>query len=427
MNSRLIKDIPELLENSVISKDVANAIETYYNSKNEGKSNRLFTVFGVLGATLVGLGIILILAHNWDDFSRTVKTIWAFLPLIIGQLFAGFSIIRNKGETWKEASGVFLFFAVGASIALISQVYNIPGNLSSFLLTWILLCVPLIYLLKSKAVAILHIVFATYYVFEYGYAGGSHTPWYYLLFLAVLAPFYLQLLRHQARSNITSIFNWLIPLSMTICLGAFVGRGGDKYGFLMYVILFGIFYSIGKMPYFREQKLRRNGYLVIGSLGTIITLLFATFKWFWDDMTTGSSVDTQTTIIASVLFIVALAILAYSYSKKWVKGFHLFQFVFIIFAVLFFIGMAHVTLPTILVNLLVLSLGLIAIKIGTDQFHFGILNYGLLIVTSLVICRFFDTNMTFVIRGLLFIIVGVGFFLTNYIMLKKQKSKTSEK
>ena len=29
--------------------------------------------------------------------------------------------------------------------------------------------------------------------------------------------------------------------------------------------------------------------------------------------------------------------------------------------------------------------------------------------------------MSFVIRGLLFVIVGIGFFTTNYIMLKKQK------
>jgi hypothetical protein len=31
--------------------------------------------------------------------------------------------------------------------------------------------------------------------------------------------------------------------------------------------------------------------------------------------------------------------------------------------------------------------------------------------------------MSFEIRGLLFVAVGLGFFLTNYIMLKKQKSR----
>ncbi len=419
-----MKELPELLENKVISQDVADAIEAYYTTQNDAKPNRLFTVFGVLGATLVGLGIILILAHNWDDFSKSIKTVWAFLPLVIGQLIVGYSILKGKSDTWKEASGVFLFFAVGASIALVSQIYNIPGNLSSFLLTWILLCTPLIYLLKSKAVAILHLVFATYYVFEYGYGYGSRTPWYYLLLLAVLAPFYIQLLKHYTTSNMTSIFNWLIPLSITISLGAFVGRGDDEYGFLIYVILFGMFYSIGKIPYFQDQKLRRNGFLVFGSLGTITTVLFTTFRWYWKDLANGTSTHTETIILAGVLFALALLILGYSYAKKWVKEFNLFQYVFIIFAILFFIGMVNISIPVIITNLLIFSLGMITIKIGADQFHFGILNYGLLIVTALVICRFFDANISFVVRGLLFVIVGAGFFLTNYIMLKKQKSNT---
>ena len=81
--------------------------------------------------------------------------------------------------------------------------------------------------------------------------------------------------------------------------------------------------------------------------------------------------------------------------------------------------------PAILVNMLIFALGVVTVKIGADKFHFGVLNYGLLIIAALVTCRFFDTDMSFVLRGLLFVGVGVGFFLTNYYMLKKQKSKTN--
>ena len=80
-----------------------------------------------------------------------------------------------------------------------------------------------------------------------------------------------------------------------------------------------------------------------------------------------------------------------------------------------------ITLPMILTNVLVFILGILAIKIGAARFNFGILNYGLLIVSILITCRFFDTDMSFVIRGLLFVIVGIGFFMANYIMLKRQQ------
>ncbi len=422
MNSKIQNDIKELVEEQVITNEVAIDIENFYKSKKESSPNRLFTVFAVLGSTLVGLGIILILAHNWDNFSRSIKTVFAFTPLIIGQFIVGYTILKKKSATWREASGVFLFFAVGASMALVSQIYNIPGDFSSYMLMWILLCAPLIYLLKSNTLAILHIVFATNYACSYGYFDGNQTPWLYLILLVIMIPHYYQLLKNKKTHNVTSIFNWFLPLSVVIVLGAFVNRS-EEFGFLMYVILFGLFYNIGKLPFFDNQKLRRNGYLILGSLGTIYMLMFASFEWLWKDILRHDIIfNSQEFYISIILFLLALSVLIYSHSKKWIQSFNLFQYVFIIFTAIFFIGITSSIIPTILVNLIILVLGIVAIKIGADKFHFGILNYGLLIITTLIVCRFFDTNMSFVVRGLLFVCVGVGFFLTNYMMLKKQKS-----
>ena len=426
MNLKLIKELPELIENKVISKEVALSIEQYYHSKQNNSPNKLFMVFGVLGSILVGLGIILILAHNWDDFTRSTKTIFAFLPLLIGQFFVGFSILKKKSATWKEASGTFLFFAVGASISLVAQIYNIPGNMSSFLLTWILLCLPLIYLLKSNSIMILHLVFITWYACSYGYSfmNYGNSPWLYLALLALSLPHYWQLLKHKLDANITSIINWLVPLSLIITLGTFVEHE-EALGFLLYLLLFSLFYNIGKIPYFENQKLRRNGFLITGSLGIVTILLIASFRWLWKDIIRIDSFQVQELYMSAILFLMSILTLVYLYLKHKVKSFNIFQFVFVIFTVLFFIGINNEIVPAILVNMLIFALGVVTVKIGADKFHFGVLNYGLLIIAALVTCRFFDTDMSFVLRGSLFVGVGVGFFLTNYYMLKKQKSKTN--
>jgi len=420
MSSKFQSEIKELVNKDVISPDVAKKIERYYQSQASQKSNGLFTVFAVLGAALVGLGIILILAHNWDHFSRTIKTVFAFLPLIIGQFFVGYSVLRHKNETWKEASGVFLFFAVGACMALVSQIYNIPGDLSRYLWTWTLLCAPLIYLLKSNVLALLHLVFITSYACSFGYFESDNTPWLYLLGLVLYLPYYFKLGKDK---NITSILNWFTPLSLVIVLGAFISHE-EEIGFLMYVVLFGLFYNIGRIPCYANQKLRRNGYLILGSLGTVCLLLAASFKWFWQGfLTHGFSFESQEFAITTVFFMASLGFLGNTLIKKGISSINLFQVVFIGFSVLFFIGLSNSSMALIVTNLLVLILGIIAIKTGVDKHHLGVLNYGLLIVTALITCRFFDTNISFVFRGLLFVGVGVGFFLTNYIMLKKRKNK----
>lgn len=428
MDPKLIKELPELVKNGVISEEVASRIEAYYLSQQDASPNKLFTVFGVLGSLLVGLGLILILAHNWDGFSRSLKTMLAFLPLLVGQVIAGYAIFKKKSAVWKEASGTFLFFAVGSSIALVSQIYNIPGDLNAYILTWIVLCLPLIYLLKSNAVAMLHLVFSTVYACSlgYGFNAADKAPWLYLLLIAFLMPHYLTMLKKRPAANMTSIFNWLLPLSLVITLGAFLEHHGD-FGYLLYVILFGLYYTIGKIPTFDDQKLRRNGYTILGSIGTVIMLLFTSFNGIWQfRMESGSFLSTEFFIVV-FLFSVTVGLLVYAYSKKWIQGFNLFHFVFIIFTLLFFMGLADGLISTILVNFLVFALGLVTIKIGTDKFHFGILNYGLLIITALIVCRFLDTDMSYIIRGLLFVSVGIGFFLTNYIMLKRKKSILEDK
>ena len=64
MNSKLQQEVSKLVEAQVISHQVANDIKNYYDSKRDASPNRLFAIFGVLGSLLVGLGVILILAHN---------------------------------------------------------------------------------------------------------------------------------------------------------------------------------------------------------------------------------------------------------------------------------------------------------------------------------------------------------------------------
>jgi len=97
------------------------------------------------------------------------------------------------------------------------------------------------------------------------------------------------------------------------------------------------------------------------------------------------------------------------------------DFVFALFVPIFFLGQVSI-LSLVLINVLVFVIGIFKIIEGVKKNHLGIVNYGLLIITALIVCRFFDTDLSFIFRGILFVLVGVGFFLTNYRMLKKRKT-----
>jgi len=109
--------------------------------------------------------------------------------------------------------------------------------------------------------------------------------------------------------------------------------------------------------------------------------------------------------------------------RKSVSEINSKSFAFIVFIVLFFIGLKTPVIAQLLINLVILLLAIHTIRNGAQRNHLGILNYGLLIITALILCRFFDTDFTFVVRGLLFISVGIGFFAANYYMIKKRKKE----
>ncbi|MEO8474858.1 MAG: hypothetical protein ABI477_21835, partial [Chryseolinea sp.] len=97
---------------------------------------------------------------------------------------------------------------------------------------------------------------------------------------------------------------------------------------------------------------------------------------------------------------------------------------FIFFIILFIVGISMPALAQVLTNFVILLFAVTTILSGARKNHLGILNYGLLIITALIICRFFDTDFSFVIRGLLFIAVGAGFFAANFYLIRKRKTQS---
>ncbi len=419
--------LDELVNAGIITTDTADSIRAYYRGKSHQTQNRLFLAFGILGALLVGLGIILIIAHNWDDLPRTIKTGLAFLPLVFSQLFCGYVLWKKAGErTFRESAATLLFLSVGACISLISQIYHIPGNLGNFLLTWMVLCLPLIYVMRSSTASLLYIMGITWYVCEVCYWGypRKESYWYWLL-LAAAIPHYYLLIKQQTSRNFLHFHHWFLPLSVIISLGT-LATDQEHWMVWAYFSLCCSLYLIGGLPYFEDRKLWSNGYLVLGSLGMLIMLLIFSFEEFWEDLVKEKWEGMETLlspdfIVMTQVLTMTAGLFYYRNKVRSTSSFDPVDLLFIVFGIIFLSGLVSVPIPIILVNLLVLGLGVHYTRKGALNDHLGVLNYGLIIITSLIACRFFDTDLSFVLRGVMFVVVGLGFFGVNYYMLQKRK------
>ena len=261
MSKQILRELPDLVQANVITEETADRIKNYYASQPSQSANRLFIVFGILGSLLVGMGIVLIIAHNWDILPKIAKLSVGLLPLLIGQAVTAYVIARKSEErAWREGAAAFLFFAIAVSISIVSQVYNIEGDFGRFLLVWMCLSLPIVYVLRSSFASLLFIVGITWYACEVGYFNYpyANAPYYWILLLLVLPFYYNEFIRKGLKNNFFYFHSWLLVLSLTICLGIFADQS-EELIMIAYVSLFSAFVIASQLKIFETNRVLTNG------------------------------------------------------------------------------------------------------------------------------------------------------------------------
>lgn len=429
MSRPLLKALPELVEAGILPAETAARIRDYYAQQPSPAPQRQMILFGVLGALLVGLGLILVVAHNWDSLPKAGQTFLAFLPLALSHALVFYAHLRQgESAAWRESTALLALFATGACVALIAQIYQIPGDLGPYLLTWALLSLPLLYATRSAAVSLFCIVGATWYGCETGYfspEGGQ--PLYAFGLLAAQLPFYAWLLRKTPRSNFTAFHHYLLPLALTLLLGT-LAQEKAVWLWPAYMSLMGLLYLAGSQPDFRPAP-AANGYRLIGSLGAGVLLLILSYDEPWagihEALAEAGSPGGREFWALLLLSGGALALLIRRGNfEQQLREPDAFAWMFLPFLPLLGVEPFFAALVC---NLLLLAAALSTIAEGSRRDSLARLNYGLLILMALVVARFFDQDISFIIRGLFFTAAGAGFFIANYRLLRKRRAASPPK
>jgi hypothetical protein len=74
----------------------------------------------------------------------------------------------------------------------------------------------------------------------------------------------------------------------------------------------------------------------------------------------------------------------------------------------------------VLFDVYLFALGLGTLIAGVRERQLGVVNGGMLVLAALILARFFDSDLGFVVRGVAFIVMG-GLFLTTNLVLMKWK------
>ena len=427
----LYDDLPQLIAQGVVTPDAASRLRAHYGPVDATRSSRLpVIVFGVLGALLIGAGIILLLAHNWENLSRPARAVLSFLPLVLAQALAAWAIVRRpQSLAWREGVSALLFLMIGASISLVAQTYNISGDLPRFILTWALLGLPLVYLFDAVVPALLALWGFTEWACHLRFADDFNGC--YWLLAALLLPQLARWFRAGRFQVRPTLLLWALCASVTIAAGTTIERVLPGLWIILYAGLFAVMFLAGEFWFREAEGFWSRPLRHFGGTGVLTLSFLLTFEWpwreigwnhwHWERMHDATWRAVPDAVLGSVLPLAAIVLLVMTRRRRTPLG-----LVLGVAPILATLGyclccLSNTYAPAAgLFDLYLLAAGLWLLVTGIRANQQGQMNVGLLAITALIVARFFDSDLSFLLRGLLFIALGIAFLVANVVMLRRK-------
>ena len=349
--------------------------------------NRVVSVIAIMGASLIGLGIIAFIASNWSDIPQPAR----LALLIIGTLsiYAVGGALRYRWEYAHTGTALILLGAIayGAALHLIAQIYHLPVNHPNLVPLWFIGVIPLAYIVRARAILTLALtlllasvgfraqewaVGAAFYDSAYAFALGPA----YLTLGALL----LALGRLQSRYAPTTIFARIFDLAGLLTAAAVVYALG--------------FNALADAPDAAGGALLWRGltpeYWTLLGVGWAATLSATGYVAWRERAAAGSPARWETAAIVAISLITAAALLGLAYAAQWLW----WSFNLVMLAGL--IAMVAAGCRWNRAWLINLAVALFAVTLLTRYFELGI-EWGLL-----------NQSLAFIVTGVVLLSGGLG-------------------
>ncbi|QHS09986.1 DUF2157 domain-containing protein [Sinimarinibacterium sp. NLF-5-8] len=151
----LLEQLPQWQSTELIDARTAERLRAHYADH----AHAPMPWFALISVVLVGLGLILLVAHNWDALPLGARLGFALTPLLIGQIACVITWRAHRDAVlWREASSAWTALAFAAALALLSQIFHWSGELDQFLLICAAVTLPLALLFQALLTSVFYAV-----------------------------------------------------------------------------------------------------------------------------------------------------------------------------------------------------------------------------------------------------------------------------
>lgn len=356
------------------------------NYKKESRSNKFIVTISTLGAVLIGMGVILFIASNWQELSKLGKA-FSMIGSTAITFYAGY-YFKYQRQNFPKVGVSLLFLSAllfGATIILIAQIYNLNANNHILVLIWLVGILPMVYALRTSAIAI----------------------------LASLL-FYLWIGLFFAKDNDWWFFDFL-----------------GRFTIILFICGSIMLFALGGIHYFSKQFNQIARIYRLASIKVLMVCLFLlTFDWFSKISSNYISnwyeeVQHQLVVGVVIFSIIAITATVINWFLNKSESLSVYESPISIglvgLSLIFFFYPSETSIYTLIFNLLFAGLSILFLYLGYNREDIKIVNLGMFWLTVFLIAKYFDWFWDLLERSVFFLVGGLILVIGGIVLEKKRR------
>lgn len=354
--------------------------------KTPGKGTMVLSLYGlaaIIGLSIVGIGVIWVMAHAWYHFSVTARMTFAVVLLLLSQIGVAVAMFQEKqGTLLGECVGAAHCLVVFVVMAMAEQSFYIGWDIPAYLAVSAILCLPAVYFLRSVGSAVIYSAAVLLWAALGGpinAVGGAGFMW---LLLLLIVPFYNLLVRHGDEIRL-SIFSW----DVTITVFAAFGLAARTEEYVPFLMLSALAVAIMLAGYSIDiHKAWGVPFRWFGRFAAAGSLLLSCIPASWDGIANIQGFHWVAMVVTIVMFAAIAVLLAKGVKKRfWSPVIYAGIPVLLAFETVLVRSALYSSVPLIASSLYLLGLGFYETALGFKPGQSMHMKLGILIMAGLVV------------------------------------------
>jgi uncharacterized membrane protein len=433
----LLNFAKKLEQKNIVNSESGIKIRSFIRRNENPSKWQVFLIFSALfGALFASAGVFSIVSENWYDMPEHLQGFFSTIPVLAAGYLYYLALTKHKdSKIWIEASSLFLMLMIGASMLLISQTYELKGDYIKFIKVWLALTIPLFYIARASVISAFYLPLALLLIvtpdinifrFDIDMLFAEDSYWFWLYILAFIPHYYLALDKKATKQSVRIVFmSYFFYLALAIGLVATVKSNNMLWGLTSMVGL----YLFGKQFMRDNKSILMRPFSWLPQAGIVFALIGISDKMgkiisFTSDSFMNMEDWEGEEWYYFLLLLVVMGGVYYNFfraKEKFGEINYLVVFApfFMIFCMLFDDVIDSWWWLSVFINFYVLYIGITTIIHGSADGKVFKMTMGLFVIASLLLMRYSDADLGYIMKGIIFLMIGGMFFVINLLVKDK--------